>query len=169
MKLTYYIFLSPLQQNDDELVEFYLYLCHDVILEVLQFGDRRPLVKMERIGRRFHWMIEKFFLNVPFHRLDLKLVPATGYFFFFPHNYNLANKLYIYLIVCTTTNARRKQIGVKKFVCNFLYFTFSQRIFFYDKFSLSNSPAIGLGHAVYPSARNSAFSFCQKVSLYFLF
>ena len=85
----FYIFLSLLQQNDDEQVEFYLHLCSDVILETLQFGDRHPLVKMERIGRRFHWMIEQFFLYVPFRRLDLKLVPAAGYLFFFPHSTQL--------------------------------------------------------------------------------
>ena len=78
------IFFSPRQQNNDEkeAIEFYLRLCFDVLSEVFRFGDRRKLTKLERIGRRFHWLIEKWFLDVPFLRLNLKLYP-TGYLFFF--------------------------------------------------------------------------------------
>ena len=77
-------FFSPLRQNNDkeEAIELYLRICSDVLFEVFRFGSRCKLAKLERIGRRFHWLIEKWFLDVPFLRLHLKLYP-TGYLFFF--------------------------------------------------------------------------------------
>ena len=61
-------------------MEFYVRMCFDVLLEVLHPGDRRPLTKLERIGRRFHWTIEKFFPDVPSLRLNLEIKAAeAGY------------------------------------------------------------------------------------------
>ena len=68
------IYFSPLTLNSgagEEPVKFYINLCFDVILEVLQFGDRRQLIKLQRIGQRFHRIGENFFAEVPFLRLDL--------------------------------------------------------------------------------------------------
>ena len=46
--------------GDDPLeMRFFVILCGDVLLEVLQFGNRRQLVKLERVGGRLHWMVEK--------------------------------------------------------------------------------------------------------------
>ena len=60
--------------DDDQLeVRFFVILCGDVLLEVLQFGNRRQLAKLERVGRRLHWMVENRFDNRPFVRLDLDI------------------------------------------------------------------------------------------------
>ena len=61
-------------------MEFYVRMCFDVLLEVLHPGDRRPLTKLERIGRCFHWTIEKYFPDVPFLRLNLELNPSEYFF-----------------------------------------------------------------------------------------
>ena len=66
------------EEDDGETVEFYVRICFDVLLEVLHPGDMRPLTKLERVGRRFHWTIEKFFPDFPFLRLDLELEPAAA-------------------------------------------------------------------------------------------
>ena len=59
----------------DDLLEmrFFVILCGDVLLDVLQFGNRRQLVKVERVGRRLHWMVENFYGSRPFLRLGLDL------------------------------------------------------------------------------------------------
>ena len=59
---------------------FVVRLCHDVLLEVLIFGDRRRLTKLERVGRRFHLSIENFFSERPFLRLGLQI---SAYLFIF--------------------------------------------------------------------------------------
>ena len=41
-------------------------ICIDALLEVLGYGDRRRLIKLERIGRRYHRLIENFFKEAPF-------------------------------------------------------------------------------------------------------
>ena len=70
-------FFSILRRHgEDDAIEFYLTLCFDVILEVLQFGDRRRLTKLERTGRRFHHLVEKCFRDVPFLRLNIGLEPG---------------------------------------------------------------------------------------------
>ena len=53
--------------------KFFVLLCGDVLLDVLQFGNRRQLVKLERVGRRLHWMVENFYGGRPFLRLGLVL------------------------------------------------------------------------------------------------
>ena len=65
--------------NND--AEVFVVLCNDVLLQVLQHGNRRQLVKLQRIGRRFHKMIEVYFRDKPFLRLKFRLAP--GFFFFF--------------------------------------------------------------------------------------
>ena len=58
-------------------------LCGDVLLEVLSWGDRRRLTKLERIGRRFHWSVVKFFGEMPFLRLNFELTTTTWYLFWY--------------------------------------------------------------------------------------
>ena len=70
------IFRFLIQNASEEAqVEYSAILCHDVFLEVLRWGNRRQLVKLERIGQRFHWNVERFFLETPFLRLDLRIEP----------------------------------------------------------------------------------------------
>ena len=73
-----FLFFSILQPNEeDEEVEFYLTLCFDVLVEIIRFGNRRRLTKLEGVGRRFHLLIEKWFGEKPFLRLDiLELEPG---------------------------------------------------------------------------------------------
>ena len=47
-------------------IEFFVRLCGDVLVELLQYGDRRRLTKLERVGQRFHWIVENFFGERPF-------------------------------------------------------------------------------------------------------
>ena len=42
-------------------------------MDVLCWGDRRRLAKLERIGRRFHCSVVKFFREIPFLRLNFEL------------------------------------------------------------------------------------------------
>ena len=46
-----------------------------MLLEVLRFGDRgeHRLTKLERVGRRFHLIVENFIADAPFLRLDFEL------------------------------------------------------------------------------------------------
>ena len=60
---------------EEEEVQFFVILCHDVFFEVLRWGNRRQLAKLERVGKRFHWNVERWFLKTPFLRLDLLIVP----------------------------------------------------------------------------------------------
>ena len=69
--------------TDDNDVEFYVALCHDVLFEVLQRGNRRQLVKLQRIGRRFYRMIETYFGVKPFLRLNFRLEPGFCFIFFY--------------------------------------------------------------------------------------
>lgn len=63
--------------------DFYLILCLDTLLEILGFGNRRQLTKLERIGRRFHRCCEIFFEGKPFIRLNLEIMPRLAFFFNF--------------------------------------------------------------------------------------
>ena len=64
-------FFRLFQQNEDENVpEFYVVLCLDNFMELLQFGCRRQLTKSERIGRRFHLMVENYLGKMSFLRLN---------------------------------------------------------------------------------------------------
>ena len=55
----------------EELVQFVVRVCSDVFLEVLYWGDRRHLIKLEKIGRRLHWLIDGRFKRAPFLCLDI--------------------------------------------------------------------------------------------------
>ena len=76
--------MSPINSTERQFVKtiaeeirkretYFVSLCRDVLLEVLCYGDRRWLTKLERVGRRFHWMAENFFSARPFLRIDLSL------------------------------------------------------------------------------------------------
>ena len=70
-----YFFFRPIGQIINEnVIEFFVRLCGDVILKVLRYGNRRRLIKLERVGLRFHLIVENFFGVVPFLRLDLLLL-----------------------------------------------------------------------------------------------
>ena len=60
-------------EMEENSVESFLVLCYDVFLEY--WGNRRQLIKLERVGQRFHWNIERFFSKTPILRLDLLLAP----------------------------------------------------------------------------------------------
>ena len=66
--------------EQEDAFEFIVRLCHDVFLEALVFGDRRRLIKLERVGRRFHWAIENFFNKRPFLCFELQI---NGYLFIY--------------------------------------------------------------------------------------
>ena len=59
--------------EQEDAFEFIVRLCHDVLMEVLIFGERRRLTKLERVGRRFHLTTEHFFRERPFLRLGLEI------------------------------------------------------------------------------------------------
>ena len=67
-------------EEEDGGFEFIVRLCSDVLLELLLFGDRRRLTRLERVGRRFHLSIENFFSERPFLRLGLQI---SAYLFIF--------------------------------------------------------------------------------------
>ena len=56
-----------------KLEQFFVSLCSDVLSDVLRFGTRHRLAKLERIGRRFHRIVGNFFYKAPFIHLDLEL------------------------------------------------------------------------------------------------
>ena len=60
-------------------------LCGDVFLEIIGRGNRQQIVKLERVGRRIHWMVENFFGERPFVRLGLNIYPHVQWFFFRLH------------------------------------------------------------------------------------
>ena len=67
-------------EADTGAIKFYLTLCIDVLIEILQFGDRRRLTKLEGVGRRFHHLVENWFCEIPFLRLDILLGPFWSVF-----------------------------------------------------------------------------------------
>ena len=56
-----------------KLEQFFVSLCGDVLSDVLSFGSRRRLDKLERIGRRFHRIVGNFFHKTPSIWLNLTL------------------------------------------------------------------------------------------------
>ena len=73
------------RQTVEETVCFFVRLCHDVVFEVLSFGNRRQLTKLERVGRRFHRIAENYFDKAPFLLLNLRFSPR----FLFSFSYML--------------------------------------------------------------------------------
>ena len=83
-------FSPPMQSNEeDEAVQFFVRLCGDVFLEIIGRGNRQQIVKLERVGRHIHWMVENFLGERPFVRLDLKIFsrPRDLRFFIFSTKY----------------------------------------------------------------------------------
>ena len=62
-------------------LEFFVHLCYDVFLEVVRFGNRRRLCKLERIGRRIHRMISIDFSEAPFVRIGLWPIAQSDRFY----------------------------------------------------------------------------------------
>ena len=54
--------------------------CCDILFRVLRFGDRRRLTKLEGVGRQFHHLVEKWFVKMPFLRLNIQLQPGFAFF-----------------------------------------------------------------------------------------
>ena len=63
------------RQTVEETISFFVRLCHDIVFEVLSFGNRRQLTKLERVGRRFHRIAENYFAKAPFILLNLRFSP----------------------------------------------------------------------------------------------
>ena len=72
-----YIFRLKIRQNEAEGDDFKFIVrcCHKILLEVLLFGDRRMLAKLERIGRQFYRITEDSFEQRPFLRFCLQIDP----------------------------------------------------------------------------------------------
>lgn len=62
-----------MRQNEKDDLEFIVSLCCDVLVEALFSGDRCQLTKLERVGRRFHRIIENFFNQRPFLLFGLEV------------------------------------------------------------------------------------------------
>lgn len=60
---------------DEREFRFVVLLCGDVLIEIFQFGTRHRLSKLERVGRRFYRMVERYFVVTPYLRLNLLLTP----------------------------------------------------------------------------------------------
>ena len=64
------------KRSNETSVEFFLsILCADILIEVLQFGNRRQLTKLAAVGQQFYLLIHAFFREKPFLRLNLELIP----------------------------------------------------------------------------------------------
>ena len=74
-----------------KLEQFFVSLCSDVLSDVLRFGTRHRLAKLERIGRRFHRIVGNFFYKAPFIHLDLELKGTKRFLFFILHTDNNEN------------------------------------------------------------------------------
>ena len=57
-----------------KLEQFFIAICNDVLVEVLSFGSRLRLCKLECVGRRFNWTVENFFGERPPIQLDFNLL-----------------------------------------------------------------------------------------------
>ena len=64
--------------NQRKNIEFVVRLCSDAFFEVIYWGDRRQLTSLEKLGKRFHLLIDGWFEEAPFLRLDLYIAPL-GY------------------------------------------------------------------------------------------
>ena len=65
--------------NEEEISDYFVRLCHDVLYEILCYGKRRQLCKLERIGHRFHYIVDNSFREKPlsFRRIELWFFPQT--------------------------------------------------------------------------------------------
>ena len=56
-----------------KLEKYFIAICNDVLVEVLSFGSRLRLGKLECVGRRFNWIVENFFGECPPIRLGFDM------------------------------------------------------------------------------------------------
>ena len=96
-----------------ELVQFVVRLCSDVFLEVLYWGDRRHLTKLEKIGRYLHWLIDGRFKRAPFLSLDLYI---NWRVFYIKISFEISN----YLLILVTKFVFRRNKYLKLIFCQFL-------------------------------------------------
>ena len=61
------------EEYDAMAIEFFVHLCGDVLLEIFRSGNRRQLVKLERVGWSFLRLVENFLRERPFLRLNLEI------------------------------------------------------------------------------------------------
>ena len=82
--------------EDRNELEFFVRLCQDVLLEILQFGSRVRITKLERLGRRLHRIIESFFKLMPFLRLRIEINQLYSLVNFLKYKYRekLSEKIY---------------------------------------------------------------------------
>ena len=52
---------------------FFISICDDVLLEVLSSGDRKRLFILTKNGKRFNRIVDRFFMNAPFLRMNVFL------------------------------------------------------------------------------------------------
>ena len=64
-----------------KLEEFFIAICNDVLVEVLSFGSRLRLAKLECVGRRFNWTVENFLGERPSIRLGFNLIARFFIFY----------------------------------------------------------------------------------------
>ena len=57
---------------------FFVRICRDVLLQILIFGNRHCLTKLEFIGKRVHRTIEHYYKKSPCLRYDFEI--DSGYF-----------------------------------------------------------------------------------------
>ena len=98
-----FCFINPLTLNvENNAPEFIVHLCMDILLEVLGFGKRRRLIKLERIGQRYHRIIEHFFKEAP----SIWISPRFEEFrLVFWHSFTLLNRHFNYFIMPCEFNA----------------------------------------------------------------
>ena len=59
--------------EEDETVEFFVCMYGDVVWEILGLGNRRQIVKLERVGRRIQRMVESYLGERPFLSFCLEI------------------------------------------------------------------------------------------------
>ena len=69
-----------ISSNRGTKIQFVVRLCSDLFLDVLCWGDRRQLASLEKLGKRFHLLIDGCFEGTPFLRLDLYIEPKRYIF-----------------------------------------------------------------------------------------
>ena len=64
-----------------KLEQFFIAICNDVLVEILSFGSRLRLGKLELVGRRFKLTVENFFCKRPSIRLGFNLIARFFIFY----------------------------------------------------------------------------------------
>ena len=65
-------FRPPIKKKRGKKEKYFVRSCFDVFFDVLRWGNRRQLAKLERIGRRFHIVIDNKLGVTPFLRINLE-------------------------------------------------------------------------------------------------